>query len=579
MKFSKLILSGALVSGLVLSSCVKVSTSLGQNFRPFAQQYEVFAATKPIERMQARPLENLSAYNQYRITVGAINDGVASARRSSAFTLVPCYKKLYFGKNPRIKSMMIDLVKDTLNVIDESQKSIIQNIHVYSLKDAGVVLDSSYVYTNQLSDDDILSACSREITKGTPTYSGERTLDFLFSDEFAGEFLQGLLDKSAKHDSGYVCTVDSLDVFTREFPGIYLMGEESLFKGGRINMFMTSPTYSQDNYLDGSFCRLAITADFGERKDVDTSYMFLFGAREIVSETSNGKTNHYAFNVSEEHTIVPEGDGTYFRIQGGMGDKPVISGRELRNLMMEMFDEAGIDTTYSDEVIINKATVNMPFDFPEDYNEINMYPDYLSATCKFPAYFTVEGKDTTVYYTYINLADANVAEENHGDINRSTCSYNPDFTFHAQKLLQLSREDAADDSKIRNYDLWFMIQANELITTYNLASTSQSDYLNQLYYASYLNQMYGGYGGYGGYGYGGMGGYGSYGYDYNNYYNMMYYSSMLQQASTTSSSTSNEVMLDRDRFYRGTLLGPKADGDRHPSLSVTFSVPADILKK
>lgn len=562
----KILIFGVLAAGLLLSSCVKVDNTLGQNFRPYEQQHRVFNASKPITDITVAPIQNLSAYNQYRITVGVINDGVASASRSSAITLVPCYKTLNFGTDPKLKSISMNMAKDTTCVIDESQKDMIQNLHIFSLKDVGVVLDSSYVYADELSDD--LFAGKREITKGTPVYSGEKKFNTYFSDEFASELMNDFLSLSEKTDTGYVYTLDMIPQYIKDFPGIYITSEEPLFRGGRINMFKTSPQYTDDGYIDSNYCRLDFTSDYGDRKGVDTCFVFIFGAREVVSENTSGNVQCYAFNVSSEKTVGELTDNTSLRVQGGMGDKPVISGAGLRKLMMQMLEEAGIGKEHYDEVVVNKATINMPFEYPADYDEIEMFPRYLSATCKLPAYI-----GTRKYYTYINLADANISTENHGEINYSTSSYNPDFTFHAQKLLALSDEDAAVDTLIAKYDLWFMIQADEVV--YNRANTySNSDYYNQLYYASYLNQMYnGGYG----YGYGGLGGYGSYGSDYYNYYNMMYYYNSMMQQQSSSTTASTEVLLDRDRFYRGSLIGPGTTGDRRPTLSMTFSVPAPYV--
>ena len=77
---------------------------------------------------------------------------------------------------------------------------------------------------------------------------------------------------------------------------------------------------------------------------------------------------------------------------------------------------------------------------------------------------------------------------------------------------------------------------------------------------------YYGYGGYG-YGYGGYG-YGGYGY-YNNYYN---YQTMAQYAFSSATKTTSSTELDKDRYYRAVLRGPKADGKK-PKLKVTFAIP------
>ena len=119
-------------------------------------------------------------------------------------------------------------------------------------------------------------------------------------------------------------------------------------------------------------------------------------------------------------------------------------------------------------------------------------------------------------------------------------------------------------------------------------NAEQEAYYQQMMYAMYYNNLYGGgYGGYGGYGYGGYGygygGYGGYG-GYSNYYNMMMMSSLLNQMNQTTYSTTQE--LDKDRYYRAILNGPAATATnpsscplllpgakRIPTFRVTFSVP------
>ena len=97
-----------------------------------------------------------------------------------------------------------------------------------------------------------------------------------------------------------------------------------------------------------------------------------------------------------------------------------------------------------------------------------------------------------------------------------------------------------------------------------------ANYYQQIAYASYYNQLYGGYG-YGSYGYG----YGSYGSYYNNYYN---YATMAQYASSSATTTTSDTELDKDRYYNAVLRGPKAEGKK-PKLKVTFAVPKGYPEK
>ena len=120
-----------------------------------------------------------------------------------------------------------------------------------------------------------------------------------------------------------------------------------------------------------------------------------------------------------------------------------------------------------------------------------------------------------------------------------------------------------------------MANETQVTTTSAKEQDEMSQYYNMMMYSSYYNGMYGGYGGYGGYGYGGYGyGYGGYGYGgygdyYSNYYSYMLMAQMMGGGNSTSTSVKQ---LDKDRYYRAVLNGPKAEG-RKPMMSVTYSLP------
>ena len=209
--------------------------------------------------------------------------------------------------------------------------------------------------------------------------------------------------------------------------------------------------------------------------------------------------------------------------------------------------------------MINKASLVFPFEFPDDYKEVdNLWPDILSPTCRVIA-------DTTT--SFMGLTDSSSSDENQGDINRSVWQYAPDITYHMQELIKIDEAKGGEKvERLKNgsYDIWLLIMANETVTNTTNNNSEMSDYYKYLAYQSYYNSMYGG--GYGGYGYGGYGGYGSY---YSNYYSYMM---MAQYASGSSTSTSVQAMLDKDRFYKANLNGPLHSGKK-PTLKLTFSVP------
>ena len=233
-------------------------------------------------------------------------------------------------------------------------------------------------------------------------------------------------------------------------------------------------------------------------------------------------------------------------IEGGSGIKPMVPSEHIRDLVRKAVTDRGGDPKTA---LITKATIELPFTFPEDYESMFKYPMTLSPTIKI-------SQDSTV--TYAGLTDASISTENQGDINRSLCEYAPDITHHIQQILRLD-----DDADFDRYDIWFLIMWYATNTTYNADAGELADYYQQLAYYSYYNAIYGG--GYGGYG----GGYGGYSNMYSGYYS---YLMMAQYASSAATTTSTSAEMDKDHYYCATLNGPEST-DRKPMLKICFALP------
>ena len=544
------------------ASCVYVDDNLGQNFIPGDQIYEVRTATFDLDGIRMGYSDSLSAYSSSRITVGAIRDskfGLTS--RSSAFTIVPVVDTIDVGENPRVTQFHFTVSRDTTSVEDEGQTNILQNIYVHRLEH---VLDSTYLYTVDLNDKDFIG--KETITRGIPVYNGGDSLSFDFSDDFAMEMVKLFQeDPDIQMD---------LDEYLEKMPGIYIRSDAPATEGGRINMFNCPIEVSDSYYVTGNYAELKIRSDYGTRKDVDTSFLFYFGPQERTTDTEQ-----HAFNICDSHpedrTFLIEDtenktrsilytatDGKIY-VEGGNGLKPVISAVEIKNLLTDHLKEEGLDP---DEIIVNKASVILPFDEfinsgEYDYRQNYMLPDILSPTCRFSYYSeSLDNADgeRIRYVSYAGLTDASVESENQGDVNLSLSRYSPDISHHVQEVLR-----ASDDSLATGrYDIWLLVMVNEVITSTNEQQQEMSEYYQNLAYASYYNSLYGGYGyGYG-YGYGGYG-YNSY---YNNYYNYML---AAQYASASAVQEETVAQLDKDRFYRLVINGPASES--RPQLTVVYS--------
>lgn len=562
---------GAILFGS--ASCVYINETLGENLMPTDQKWDVYTpAPAVLSEIRMERTDSLSAYNSSRFTFGSINDPqFGTSIKSTSFTLVPIGDSLSFGENVRIRQFHFTAALDTVSTLYDNQSRIIQNVYVSELK---APLDTHALYIGTFMNEDKRAKylnLENRITAGTPVYDGGDSLSFDFSLEYAAKVIEKL-DKEK---------LDSIGEYTAMLPGIFITTDTPAAQGGRINMFRLG-LQTNDGYVTANYAELKVTADFGERKDVDTTFLFFFGPGRIMKTSDSQAPDQFAFNTSNHETYTDalaaegeDGPREKLHVEGGAGAKPVITAKEIKSIVTDMLTENGIENF--NEVVINKATVILPYQMPADYKDMELYPTVLSPTVKLHS-------ENGGYVTYAGLTDSSIESEDQGDINRSTCLYSPDISHHVQEILKLDENAEDFEKKISSYDIWMLIMHDEIQISNN--TSSNNDLYNSLAFSSYYNNMmYGGYGGYGGYGYGGYGygyggyGYDSYGYGYNNYYNYMMMASMAGSYSTGEKTARS---IDKDRFYHAVLNGPDYgsadDIDRKPRLKITFSAPKSAEK-
>lgn len=533
-------------------SCVETNNQIGVEFLPLSQQYSFHTVEIPLEEIEMRTADGLSGYSSTRITVGAIKDAdYGTTTRSSAVTLIPMYvDSLEIGTNPVFQSFHFAAALDTTSFYKESDEAFLQTLNVYEMSEA---LDREKSY----DCNSVIKHGTNRLNKASIVYNGLDSLSFNFSKEYGDKFLA--LTKEDFKD---------YDTYIKSFPGVVFEAVEPEADGGRINAFELQLGYDSQNGLTGNFARLRYSAEFkGVRRD--TSIFFYYGATDfhdvdsLLTNSGKGSFPQYCLNTSTHQTDNLQGSAVEsIFIEGGGGLKPVIRAEYLKTLTENAIAAKGGDPRSS---VVNKATIILPFEFPEDYKEMNFWPQMLSPTCR----LIVENEDGTETMTsFAGLTDASSKEENQGDVDRSNLVYRPDITYHLQSILRIDKSDTEKFTTKRllngSYDTWFLIMANEEKLTTNQGNSDMSEYYNYLAYQSYYNSMYGGYGGYG---YGS--GYGSY---YSNYYSYAMLAAAANQSSTTKSYS---MELDKDRFYSAALNGPKHPSGRVPKLKITFGIPKE----
>ena len=555
---------------LALSACIKTSTEIGKDLIDLTLLYDTYTVEFPIESIHLRRADDLSGFSDTRIAIGAIRDETFGlTTRSSAFTLVPAVDTLDIGTNPEFISFKLHIEADTVSTATAGQERIMQNLFVYALTDT---LSTTETGTNK----DIPHG-TEIISRGIPVYDGKDSLSIEFTKAYGQKYVDVLkrlgpvlVDRS--DDS----TINKYSDYIKEVPGIYIETDVPKGIGGRINLFNLSILSVSSNYYyrNNNVATLKVRSTYnGVQKD--TSFLFVPGEPAFYNEAeyleNNQKFYQYAFNRTTHEAPEREADEEIL-IEGGGGLKPVIPVYPLRQKVVEAITQRGGDPA---KTVINKASLILPYEMPEDIDQLDLFPKVISPT--------IRKKSDDGSVTFAGLTDASASSENQGDLDRANLVYAPDITYHMQQVLY--RTDLADKD---DADVWFLTVHSETVANATGNAQQEAEY-QQMMYAMYYNNLYGGYGGYGGYGYGGYGygygGYGSYGYgNYSNYYNMMMMASMLSSMNQTTYSTTQE--LDKDRYYRAVLNGPAvtventpdclilAPGARRvPTFRVTFSVP------
>ena len=553
------------------TSCIYVDEELGSNLIPTEQRYTTYIDEFPLEKIGMTPVSQLSGYSSNRVTVGAVrseDDDVVT--RSSAFSLIPA-AEYDFGEGGEVVQFHFAIAKDTLSYIHENQRRILQDVNIYEL--SLPVEDSDGYIGSELEIGGLIADVA--------TYDGGDSLSFDFRLDWANSFLRTLQEKV--EDSVY----DSVGAFTEKvFPGIYIDIDAPASPGGRINMFtLTSGVNLEYYYISGNLATLTVRgAKFDGKEAGDTTFVFMYGARDFsltqeATDYYSGETitPQSALNLSSStlDSKAASAAGDEIIVDGGGGLKPVISAREMRESFMAILQEKGFDPA---DVVINKASLVLPYDRNTSYEDLECYPALLSPTCR--VYGTSTTDEDKEIVSYAGITDSSASSENQGNIDRSNAEYAPDISFHMQQILALDEYDENDPDIVRDYeekDIWLLTLAVEQEQE---EQEGTSEYYQNLQYSMYYNSLYNNYYGYGygGYGYGYGGYYGGYGYNnYYDYYAMAaYYSSM--QSSQQSSST---TVLDRDRYYKAVLRGPamydpesqvSLEEQRVPYMRITYSI-------
>lgn len=551
------ILALCMGAALILPGCVVVDNSLGDGLVDKSLLYDTHTVEFELTEIQLKKSDALSGYSSSKLTIGAVRDEVFGlTTREAGFPLIPALDTIDLGTNPEAVKFTLRFSADTISCNSDNQARILQNLRVTELLEP-LPLGANTGCTQEIPHGTQL------ITDGVPVYSGDGDLSFSLTKAYAQKYVDAIVERKGiindqtqteDDDDDLLGLINYYQTWIDELPGIYMSMDAPEGLGGRINLFNFSCLSVESNYyVRNNNVGLLTVHSTWDGVAKDSTFLFIPGETSFYDEVTylnnNTAFDQYCFNRTTHETTEGKAVGDIL-VEGGGGLKPVILASELQEKTRAAIAKAGGDP---DEVIIVKASIILPFEMPEDYRDMKYFPTVLSPTIQ-------KEKDSDTgdkYITFAGLTDASVSDEDQGDIDRSNLCYSPDITYHLQELMDRTDLGTATDS-----DIWLLTVHTEKVANAS-GSLYDSEYYQQLMYASYYQSLYGGGYGYGGYGYGG------YGNNYSNYYNYMMLAQMMNASSQQSYSYTTE--LDKDRYYCAVLCGP--DSDRKPFFRVTYSVP------
>ena len=416
------------------TSCVYVDKSLGQDLIP-SDQYLDMAVEKfdvPVELASA---DSIQAYGQSSVNLGCVvTDDFGKLNAAIAAEITPAVDSIIWGKEPRFVQMTASLTTSTAFCPSDDQKYIPQNIHFYQLNRP---MDSTMLYSGQITEKDYNHT---PIERNNVVYTGDGVIEVYFKEEFGKKLFDFTMEQ-----------LDSAEYFMNHFYGMYICvdGLEDGTKGGRINSVDLSTAYVYFTYssVDENGERLTHTVDFA------LGQYYSLGVMEASSKHMETKT--------PEETIFAE---------GLTGIKPVIRGKDLRNMLDIWASSKGLDPK---RILINRALLEFPFEYNGDRYSLDNYPADL-----FPSKRLKTKKDSqNLFYSPIDESGDVMFEA--GAINRSLMCYRSDIGLYLQSLIR------KDKSQINGSDdLWMMP-----VTSYSDSSTGETYYLTDCYsyYTARLN--------------------------------------------------------------------------------------------
>lgn len=383
------------ISVFTAVSCIDIDKSLGSGLVP--SDYDLTLKTSefslPIEMKMADSLQTIFSGS---MIFGSYKDplfGEVSA--ATAFSLVPSVTDNDFGDSPVVNSLKMYIAVSSKSYINNSEASIPQNVYIYRL----------------LNDLDTLKPfnCSYSLADVDPIPINENTV-YLGGDSIVCNIKKSYAEEllSATQEER-----DSADIFLKRFKGFYIstLPLPGSLTGGRFNLISASDVYMLINY------RHVSTTD-----DIDQDSIISY-----YTDTDRPYLNVFKHSSQNYVTALPT---QKLYVEGLAGIKPYVDFTKVKSNFDEWATEQNIDLK---KVVISKAEIVLPYEFPSDYTILNQYPATL--------FLSTRVLDTTTHLRYYQPISDMYIDGSDGAINRVNYEYRMNVTTYIQKLLNETHED------------------------------------------------------------------------------------------------------------------------------------------
>lgn len=404
-----------------ISSCIINDKSLGQQFvsNDYILKVDTVAFDLPLT---VKNLDSIQGYSTSYMLLGSICDPTFGPMHSNTASFIRPYSdSTYFGIEPELISVYVNLFIDSTVIYRPDQEGIPQNFKVYEMLSD---LDSSKLYNNSIKPSDY---SAEPISIGSPVFFGDDSVRVHLNKEFGKKLLS--------------CTVeefDSLALFVKKIKGFYITSEApGAEEGGRLNYLALGSSTLYLNYY--------LTDPQRNYSHHDTTEAFAFGYNYSVNSISTS-SEHLATDTPAEQLYVESMSGV----------KPHLNGAALKSILNRWMEENNFT---KETVLISRAELILPYETdPEDYVVVaNQFPKAIYPCFKYAS------QDSTKYLT--PLAEI-YSSASIGSITRALKQYSCDITKYTQSII------LKDDDAITSTD-----------DLYLSPIYSYSDSSNNIYYA------------------------------------------------------------------------------------------------